>query len=76
MSGKRSNRPPSHPGLADGARGEEWKAGVCTRLGWGTPQDGWRRVLSKVTDFRDLEVDLLRSVEELIDFVTAADGDG
>ncbi|OPX15397.1 DUF3097 family protein [Gordonia sp. i37] len=57
-------------------RGEEWKAGVCTRLGWGTPQDGWRRVLSKVTDFRDLEVDLLRSVEELIDFVTAADGDG
>lgn len=56
-------------------RGEEWKAGVCARLGWGTPRDGWRRVLSGVSDFRDLEVDLLRSVEQLIDFVTAADGD-
>ncbi|MFT4043101.1 MAG: DUF3097 domain-containing protein [Gordonia sp. (in: high G+C Gram-positive bacteria)] len=57
-------------------RGEDWKTGICTRLGWGTPQDGWRRVLGGVKDFRDLEVPLLRSVEELIDFVTAADGDG
>lgn len=55
--------------------GEDWKTGVCRRLGWGTPQDGWRRVLAGVGDFRDLEVDLLRSVEELIDFVTAAAGD-
>ncbi|GAA1480263.1 DUF3097 domain-containing protein [Gordonia sinesedis] len=56
-------------------RGEDWKTGVCTRLRWGTPRDGWRRVLAGVRDFRDLEVDLLRSVEQLIDFVTAADGD-
>lgn len=56
-------------------RGEDWKTGVCRRLGWGAPQDGWRRVLAGVSGFRDLEVDLLRSVEELIDFVTAADGD-
>ncbi|MXP22180.1 DUF3097 family protein [Gordonia sp. HNM0687] len=56
-------------------RGVDWKTGICTRLRWGTPQDGWRRVLSGVRDYRDLEVDLLRSVEELIDFVTAADGD-
>ncbi|MCX6471627.1 MAG: DUF3097 domain-containing protein [Corynebacteriales bacterium] len=52
-------------------RSEEWKAGVCARLGWGTPQDGWRRVYAAVRDFRDVRVELLRSVEELIDFVTA-----
>ncbi|MGC4932345.1 DUF3097 domain-containing protein [Gordonia sp. DT30] len=56
-------------------RGEDWKTGMCARLGWGTPQDGWRRVLAGVGGFRDLEVDLLRSVEQLIDFVTAAGGD-
>ncbi|GAC68729.1 DUF3097 domain-containing protein [Gordonia soli] len=56
-------------------RGIDWKTGVCNALGWGTPQDGWRRVLGAVSDFRDLEVDLLRSVEELIDFVTAAPED-
>ncbi|MGW5521777.1 DUF3097 domain-containing protein [Gordonia sp. NPDC003950] len=56
-------------------RGEDWKTGICTRLGWGTTQDGWRRVLGAVSGYKDLEVDLLRPVEELIDFVTAADGD-
>lgn len=56
-------------------RGIDWKTGVCRELRWGTPQDGWRRVLAGVRDFRDLEVDLLRSVEELIDFVTTTDGD-
>ncbi|MGV9825690.1 DUF3097 domain-containing protein [Gordonia sp. NPDC003429] len=59
----------------DVPRGEDWKTGVCRRLRWGTPQDGWRRVLSGVSGFRDLEVPLLRSVEELIDFVTAAESD-
>jgi hypothetical protein len=52
-------------------RDEEWKAGVCARLGWGTPREGWRRVLGAVDSFADLEVPLLRAVEELIDFVTA-----
>ncbi len=56
-------------------RGIDWKTGICSQLRWGTPQDGWRRVLAGVNDYRDLEVELLRSVEELIDFVTAADGD-
>ncbi|AZG44358.1 hypothetical protein D7316_00942 [Gordonia insulae] len=56
-------------------RGTDWKTGICRELRWGTPQDGWRRVLAGVHDFRDLEVDLLRSVEELIDFVTAAADD-
>ncbi len=51
-------------------RGTDWKIGVCTELGWGAPGDGWRRVLAGVRDFRDIEVPLLRAVEELIDFVT------
>ncbi|WP_327118519.1 DUF3097 domain-containing protein [Nocardia sp. NBC_01730] len=54
-------------------RGEDWKTGICTRLGWGTPQDGWRRVYDAVTSFRDLEAPLLGAVERLIDFVTAPD---
>ncbi|GAA2352494.1 DUF3097 domain-containing protein [Saccharopolyspora halophila] len=52
-------------------RGEEWKQGVCDRLGWGEPRDGWRRVLSGATSFRDVETPLLSAVEQLIDFVTA-----
>ena len=55
-------------------RGTDWKTGVCTALGWGAPRDGWRRVLSGVSDYRDIEVPLLRAVEELIDFVTAEAG--
>ena len=55
--------------------GVDWKTGICDALGWGTPQDGWRRVLAGVSDFRDLEVPLLRSVEELIDFVTVDPAD-
>lgn len=51
--------------------GEDWKTGVCDRLGWGTPTDGWRKVRSSVTGFMDLEPSLLGAVEQLIDFVTA-----
>lgn len=51
-------------------RDEDWKTGVCNRLGWDTPQDGWRRVYSAVNSFRDLEAPLLGAVERLIDFVT------
>ena len=51
-------------------RGEDWKTGVCRRLGWGTPADGWRRVYNAVDGFRDLESPLLGAVERLIDFVT------
>ncbi|MFT4199388.1 DUF3097 domain-containing protein [Gordonia sp. (in: high G+C Gram-positive bacteria)] len=53
-------------------RGTDWKTGICAALRWGSPSDGWRRVLAGVRDYRDIEVPLLRSVEELIDFVTAA----
>jgi hypothetical protein len=52
-------------------RGEDWKTGVCRALGWGDPRDGWRRVLAAVDSYADLEVPLLRAMEELIDFVTA-----
>jgi len=51
-------------------RGTDWKAGICAALGWGSPRDGWRRVLAGVSSYADLEVPLLRAVEELIDFVT------
>ncbi|MFC8045742.1 DUF3097 domain-containing protein [Nocardia sp. NPDC057353] len=51
-------------------RGEDWKTGICTRLRWGSPQDGWRRVQAGVHSFRDLESPLIGAVERLIDFVT------
>lgn len=51
-------------------RGEDWKTGICRRLGWGTPQEGWRRVYNAVESFRDLEAPLIGAVERLIDFVT------
>jgi len=51
-------------------RGLDWKTGVCAALGWGEPREGWRRVLGAVDSFADLEVALLRAVEELVDFVT------
>lgn len=52
-------------------RGQDWKQGVCDALGWGEPAEGWRRVLSGVSGFRDLQAPLLGAVEQLIDFVTA-----
>jgi hypothetical protein len=51
-------------------RGTEWKQGICDALGWGQPFEGWQRVLSGVSSFRDLETPLIGAVERLIDFVT------
>jgi hypothetical protein len=62
--------------------GQDWKVGVCRGLGWphATPGDlaaAWRRILSAVDGYGDLEPALLGRVEELIDFVTAdADATG
>jgi len=56
-------------------RGTDWKTGVCAALGLSDPREMWRRVLASVNSFADVEVPLLRAVEELIDFVTM-DGDG
>ncbi|WP_036320646.1 DUF3097 family protein [Microbacterium indicum] len=57
-------------------RGQDWKTGICRGLGW--PADtkadiamAWKRILSRVSSYKDLEPALLGRVEELIDFVTA-----
>jgi hypothetical protein len=52
------------------ARGTDWKTGICTALGIDDSREMWRRVLASVDSFADVEVPLLRAVEELIDFVT------
>jgi len=59
----------------DVPRSEEWKEGVCRRLGWPhqTQEDtarAWKHILGRVTSYADLEPALLGRVEELIDFVT------
>jgi hypothetical protein len=54
------------------ARGTDWKTGICAALHVSEPREMWRRVLSSVTSFADVEVPLLRAVEELIDFVTVS----
>jgi hypothetical protein len=51
-------------------RGRDWKTGVCAALGAGAPGGFWRRILASVGSWRDLEQPLVRSVEQLIDFVT------
>lgn len=50
--------------------GEDWKTGVCQRLGWSDPKEGWNRVYSAVNSFRDLDSTLIGAVERLVDFVT------
>jgi hypothetical protein len=51
-------------------RGTDWKTGICAALGVTEPRELWRRVLASVDSYADVEVPLLRAVEELIDFVT------
>jgi len=55
--------------------GQPWKEGVCAALGVSDPRTMWRRILSSVDSFADVESGLLSAVERLIDFVTA-DGRG
>ena len=50
-------------------RGEDWKTGVCTRLGV-DPNAMWPRILASVRSYADLEPALVGAVERLIDFVT------
>ncbi len=59
------------PGWPRVPRGVPWKEGVLAAIGW--PVDtaaGWKRILSRVSTFADLEPEFLGRVEELIDFVT------
>lgn len=56
-------------------KGQDWKTGVLRALGWParTKEDvglGWKRLLSHVRTYADLEPSLLGRVEELIDFLT------
>jgi hypothetical protein len=56
-------------------RNVEWKKGICAALGWPHSDQAdiaraWKRILSTVTTYRDLEPAFLGRVEELIDFVT------
>ena len=52
-------------------KGTPWKAGICAALGVSDEQEMWRRIRGSVRSYADLEPDMLRAVEELIDFVTA-----
>src|SRR5690242_10866845 len=51
-------------------RGRPWKEGVCAALGVAEPVNLWRRILSSVSSFRDVETPLIGAMERLIDFVT------
>ena len=58
-------------------RSLEWKHGICQALGWPHADQAdisraWKRILSTVNSYADLEPELLGRVEQLIDFVTAA----
>lgn len=50
--------------------GEDWKKGVCRRLGWSDPKEGWHRVYDAVHTYKDLDHTLIGAVERLVDFVT------
>ncbi|WP_281898238.1 DUF3097 domain-containing protein [Phytohabitans aurantiacus] len=50
--------------------GQPWKEGVCRALGVAQPADMWRRILSTVNSYHDVETPLINAMERLIDFVT------
>ncbi|MGL5865847.1 MAG: DUF3097 domain-containing protein [Dermatophilaceae bacterium] len=59
-------------------KGTSWKVGIAAHLGWPHASQAdlaraWRRVLGAVSSWTDLEPELLGRVEELVDFVTAAE---
>ena len=59
----------------DVPRGIDIKHGTLEYLGWPHANQadiaqGWKRILSTVRNYKDLEPALLGRVEELIDFVT------
>ena len=50
--------------------GRPWKEGICAAVGVREPADMWRRILSTVHSYKDVETPLINSMERLIDFVT------
>ncbi|HEU4349977.1 MAG TPA: DUF3097 domain-containing protein [Actinoplanes sp.] len=64
---------PARVGLAEWPvvpPGRPWKEGVCAAAGVREPADMWRRILSSVDSYKDVETPLINSMERLIDFVT------
>ncbi len=57
------------PAWPDVPMGENWKEGVCSRLGVADPRLFWKRILGSVNSYADLEPPLVGAVEQLIDFV-------
>lgn len=51
-------------------RGQPWKEGVCAAVGIAEPYEMWRRILSSVNSYKDVETPLINAMERLIDFVT------
>lgn len=58
------------PAWPDVPRGEDWKTGTAARLGYRDPRELWRHIARSVTTWRDLDRELIRAVERLIDHVT------
>jgi hypothetical protein len=57
--------------------GTDWKRGICRALRFdGEPGELWRRLLGRVSSYRDLEPALVGAVEELIDFVAPPTANG
>lgn len=52
-------------------RGTPWKDGVCAALGVDDPRAFWRKLLASVSNYADLEVEVVGAIEQLIDFVCA-----
>ncbi len=52
-------------------RDEDWKTGVCRRVGVAEPWELWQRILGSVSRYTDLEPGLVGAVERLIDHCTA-----
>lgn len=56
-------------------RTEEWKVGILKRFGWPHEDQadiahGWKKLLSRVNSYSDLQPEILGPVESLIDFLT------
>lgn len=65
---------PSVLGIAawpDVPMAEEWKQGICDRIGYPDPPTLWRELRGRVRGWKDLEQPLVNAVERLIDHVTA-----
>ena len=56
-------------------KGLPWKETVAAHLGSPDVVTAWRKVRAAARSWTDLEPELLAAVEQLIDFVTAADAD-